>query len=116
MVSYRKAIDAMRKLPPDDPHSLIFQANIHGYLPTSNPDPLWGQCQHGNWWFLPWHRAYLHCFEKIMRRYAEDPSFALPYWDYGVRRAGHCPRPFATRHRRFTTAPAGRGQQRHGPA
>ena len=84
LVSYRKAIDAMRKLPPDDPHSLVFQSNIHGFPPTPNPDPLWGQCQHGNWWFLPWHRAYLHCFEKICRRYAEDPNFALPYWDYGV--------------------------------
>jgi len=85
--SYRKALAAMRKLPADDPHSLIFQANIHGYPATQNPDPTWGQCQHGNWWFLPWHRMYVHCFEKIVRKYAEDPTFAMPYWDYSVDRA-----------------------------
>lgn len=80
--SFRRAIDAMRRLPADDPHSLAFQSNIHGFDPVDNPHALWGQCQHGNWWFFPWHRAYLHYLERIMRRYADDPTFALPYWDY----------------------------------
>ncbi|WP_158517340.1 tyrosinase family protein [Moorena producens] len=32
--------------------------------------------------FLPWHRLYLHHFEKIVRDLSEDPNFSLPYWDY----------------------------------
>jgi hypothetical protein len=92
--SYRKAVDAMKKLPPEDPHSWVFQANIHGFPSTPNSDPLWGQCQHGNWWFLPWHRAHLYCFEKILRRYAEDPTFALPYWDYSLPSQRALPVPF----------------------
>jgi hypothetical protein len=93
MQSFRRAIEAMRRLPPDDPHSLVFQANIHGFPGTSSSD-LWGQCQHGNWWFLPWHRAYLHYLERIMRRYAEDPSFCLPYWDYSNPQARSLPTVF----------------------
>src|SRR5262249_50934876 len=47
------------------------------------PDPnVFNQCPHGNWWFLPWHRAYLHYFERILRWAAEDPNLTLPYWDY----------------------------------
>jgi len=92
--SYRKAIAAMKALPPTDPHNWTFQANIHGFPPESNPDPNWGHCQHGNWWFLPWHRAYLHYFERIARKYAEDPSFALPYWDYSNPQARTLPAAF----------------------
>lgn len=94
MQSFRRAVEAMRRLPANDPHSLVFQANIHGFPGTSNPDPLWGQCQHGNWWFLPWHRAYLHYLERIMRRYAEDPSFCIPYWDYSNPQARAIPPAF----------------------
>lgn len=80
--AYQRAVAAMKRLPASDPHSWIFQANIHGYPPTDGSDPNWGQCQHASWWFLPWHRAYLYYAERIMRRYSGDPSFALPYWNY----------------------------------
>jgi len=23
----------------------------------------WSECQHGSWYFLPWHRGYLIAFE-----------------------------------------------------
>lgn len=39
-------------------------------------------CPHGNWFFLPWHRAYLVAFEKVAARLLNDPSFVLPYWDW----------------------------------
>ena len=29
-------------------------------MPTSRP---FGPCQHGSWYFLPWHRGYLIAFE-----------------------------------------------------
>ncbi len=85
--SLRKGIEAMKKLPADDPHNWNNWANMHGYpADTPKPNPLWGQCQHGNWWFFPWHRAYLIYTERIIRRYSKDPSFALPYWDYANNR------------------------------
>lgn len=90
--SMRKAILAMRALPADDPHNWTYLANIHGSPAGNNPD--WNQCQHGNWWFLPWHRMYLYYLERIMRRYAEDPSFCLPYWDYSNPQARTLPVPF----------------------
>jgi tyrosinase len=85
----------MKRLPDNDPHSWVFQANIHGFpAGTHDPDPYWAQCQHGNWWFLPWHRAYLYHFEKIVGKYAGDPNFALPYWNYSNPRSRHLPAPF----------------------
>ena len=48
-----------------------FQAGIHN-----------NSCTHSNWYFLPWHRAYLLHFEAICRDAANDPEFVLPYWDW----------------------------------
>ena len=47
----------------------------------------WMQCQHHCWFFLPWHRAYLHFFEKILMKIIatelKGPTdWALPYWNY----------------------------------
>ena len=32
--------------------------------------------------FLPWHRAYLLYFETELQYMLNDPTFALPYWDW----------------------------------
>jgi len=69
--SYAKAVRAMLALPPEDPRNWYRQAIIHTL-----------DCPHGNWWFLPWHRAYLGWFEQICRELSGDPQFALPYWDW----------------------------------
>ena len=52
-------------------------------------DQIWGTCQHSprppdppNYFFLPWHRLYLHYFERTLRKQSGDPDFALPYWNY----------------------------------
>jgi tyrosinase len=107
LASLRKGVKKMRALESTDPRSWTFQANIHwrptfpvyvyqqaatskdpaqqvfkddtGFTPTPN---VFNQCPHGNWWFLPWHRAYLHYFERILRWAAEDPELMLPYWNY----------------------------------
>lgn len=39
-------------------------------------------CPHGNWFFLPWHRAYLFYFEKVIKKFSGDPNFSLPYWNW----------------------------------
>jgi tyrosinase len=69
---------------PRDPHGWTYQANMHGVSPSSDngPDGLWNQCQHGTWWFFPWHRMYLYFFEKIIQKYSGSSTFALPYWQW----------------------------------
>ena len=32
--------------------------------------------------FLPWHRMFVHYFERIVRQVSGHPEFTLPYWDY----------------------------------
>ena len=52
--TYRAAVAAMKALPASDPRNWNRQAQIHFDL-----------CPHSNWFFLPWHRAYLLYFEQI---------------------------------------------------
>jgi len=99
---YAKAVAVMRKLPLTDSTSWIYQAAIHGFepanpywklwaknqtLPGQNEQgTFWRQCQHGSWFFLPWHRMYLGYFEKIVRKIiiglGGPADWALPYWNY----------------------------------
>jgi len=69
--TYRAAVQAMRALPASDTRNLESQARIHQ-----------DRCPHGNWYFLPWHRAYLHRFEAICRELTGENTFRLPYWDW----------------------------------
>jgi hypothetical protein len=44
-------------------------------------------CPHGNWWFLPWHRAYLHYHEQMLQgavreKYPPEKLPTVPYWDW----------------------------------
>ena len=46
----------------------------------------WNQCQHGSWYFLPWHRGYLMALEIQLRHdivaQGGPDTWALPYWNY----------------------------------
>jgi Common central domain of tyrosinase/Polyphenol oxidase middle domain len=81
LVSYRKAIKAMKALDYHKPLSWDYQAAIHG---TTRPDNLaqWNECEHGTQFFWSWHRMYLYWFERIIRKMSGDSSWAVPYWDY----------------------------------
>ena len=87
MLNYAKAVAVMQARQSTDPTSWTYQAAIHG---TRAPVPAgadWNQCQHGTWFFLPWHRMYIWFFEKIVRAAIQqagaDPTgWALPYWNY----------------------------------
>jgi tyrosinase len=97
---YAIGVAAMRARPLADHRSWRYQAAIHAYRRDRDPlqvpgealpsqieqDTFWTQCQHGSWFFLPWHRMYLHHFESIVRQdivAAGGPAdWALPYWDY----------------------------------
>jgi tyrosinase len=79
--TYRAAVAAMKALQSSDRRNWYAQAQIH-----------FDYCPHGNWFFLPWHRAYLLYFEQICRQLTGESSFALPYWNWTCER--QIPAPF----------------------
>lgn len=99
---YARAVGEMQSRALNDETSWWFFAGIHGHnwnnlpsppnIPTS-PQPTssqqakyWNQCQHGTWFFLPWHRGYLLALEKVLRGIIQEidgpADWALPYWNY----------------------------------
>jgi tyrosinase len=87
ITAYAKAVAVMQARPADDPTSWSYQAAIHG-TETGPDKALWNQCQHGTWFFLPWHRMFLLHFEEIVRAAVIETGgpvdWALPYWNYGL--------------------------------
>jgi tyrosinase len=100
---YARGVKAMKAKALADPTSWRFYAGIHGYnadawkawgyLKSTEHQPTaadkkryWRQCQHGSWYFLPWHRGYLLAFEKNVRTEIValhgPKTWALPYWNY----------------------------------
>jgi Common central domain of tyrosinase/Polyphenol oxidase middle domain len=83
IVSYGKAIKAMKALPASDPRSWTYQAAIHGTT-LSPPNTAWNTCEHGTYFFWSWHRMYLYWFERIIRKMSGDYDWALPYWNWSA--------------------------------
>lgn len=71
IVAYRLAVARMKALPETDSRSWVRQMTIH-----------FSFCPHSNWYFLPWHRAYITAFERICREMSGKADFALPFWDW----------------------------------
>jgi len=104
MQSLRRGIAAMKSRPFEDPTSWTYQAAIHGYgftppagLPRGMVETM-STCIHGvrdpndfNRYFLPWHRLYLHYFERILRAASGDDTLTLPYWNYSEPGGGAIP-------------------------
>jgi tyrosinase len=100
---YARGVKAMKSRPLTDPIGWRFYGGIHGfntnqwrrtgYLTSTDTMPsngdvatYWRQCQHGSWYFLPWHRGYLIAFEAVLRdavvSLGGPANWALPYWNY----------------------------------
>ena len=97
---YARAVDEMRRRPVNDPTSWRYQTAIHDYNesddplgqsgdkrpPKSEQTKYWRQCQHGTWYFLPWHRMYLAYFEQIVAativKLGGPEGWSLPFWNY----------------------------------
>ena len=100
---YARAVQAMQSRKLAEPLSWRFFAAIHGFneplwksvgaFSASDKKPsaalqkrFWKQCQHGSWYFLPWHRGYLMALEATMRDFIVQQKgpkdWALPYWNY----------------------------------
>ncbi len=91
--SLRRGIAEMKRRSaanPGDPTGWFFQANIHAGSAASQLQ----RCQHGNRFFLSWHRMYLYFFERILRSAANDDSLTLPFWNYSVSGRASLPRTF----------------------
>ena len=93
--AYADAVGVMKQrsaVDRDDPTGWSYQASVHALPPGTPADAFQNQCQHGSWFFLPWHRIYLHWFEEIVRDIVRTElpnvsqqvrdTWALPYWDY----------------------------------
>jgi tyrosinase len=81
LVGYRKAINAMRALPTNNPCSWIYQAAIHGTTLTP-VQTAWNTCHTDARFFWSWHRMYLYWFERIVRKYSGMYDWAVPFWDW----------------------------------
>jgi tyrosinase len=100
---YARGVKAMKARALNEPTGWRFYAAIHGidqnlwqqlgYWSPGDPMPssadietYWNQCQHGSWYFLPWHRGYLIAFETVVRdavvKLGGPSDWALPYWNY----------------------------------
>lgn len=112
IVWYAVGVNAMMQRPITDPASWWYFAAIHGedigatdqgmpgwrklIAPPSvvwgtfgggSPYPItWDQCQHGTWYFPPWHRGYLMALEAQLQADISasggPTTWALPYWNY----------------------------------
>ncbi|KJH73445.1 tyrosinase family protein [Aliterella atlantica] len=81
VAALRRGVQVMKSRPANNPTSWAYQANIHG----TTIRPLlasWNTCDHGTFFFFPWHRMYLYYFERILRQASGDSTLALPYWNY----------------------------------
>ena len=89
---YARAIAAMQERNGtdfSDPTCWRYLAEVHGASILQSDWPrgaTWNECQHSSWYFLPWHRIYLHYFEQIVRQTVSSlggpDDWALPYWNY----------------------------------
>ena len=103
IIWYARGVAAMKSKAIAEPTSWKFYGAMHGidkplwqhfgYFKAAEPLPsaalvkrYWKQCQHGSWYFLPWHRGYLLAFEANVRdavvKLGGPKDWALPYWNY----------------------------------
>ncbi|KAH1103157.1 hypothetical protein AAZX31_13G225500 [Glycine max] len=70
VAKFERALNLMKNLPSDDPRNFTQLANAHcAYL-------------HGSWIFFPFHRWYLYFYERILGSLINDPTFAIPFWNW----------------------------------
>ncbi len=74
--AWRDGVAQLKQKSASEAISWANFAAIHGNAAGFN------KCPHGNWYFLPWHRAYLVMYERTVRQLTGHDDFALPYWDW----------------------------------
>jgi len=74
--AYRDFVGLMLAADQSKPVSWLGFSSQHG----SSTD--FKYCPHGDWYFLPWHRAYVLMYEQAVRQLVAKPDFAMPYWNW----------------------------------
>ncbi|KAJ8761620.1 hypothetical protein K2173_004396 [Erythroxylum novogranatense] len=86
IAKFSKAMDLMKALPDSDPRSFKQQANVHcAYCDGAYHQVGFSDLDlqvHNSWLFFPFHRYYLYFFEKILGKLIDDPTFAMPFWNW----------------------------------
>jgi tyrosinase len=80
--TYRDAVGIMKGLPTNNPLNWVQLSNIHGNYDPDTGNGGYNFCPHGDWYFLPWHRAFTAMYERIVRSLTKNNDFAMPYWDW----------------------------------
>ncbi|WOL15908.1 polyphenol oxidase, chloroplastic-like [Canna indica] len=86
MAKYKEAVRKMKELPADHPWNYYQQANVHCQYCNDAYDQQ-GTTDvpvqvHYSWIFLPWHRFYLHFYERILGKLIGDDTFTIPFWNF----------------------------------
>ncbi|KAG8377225.1 hypothetical protein BUALT_Bualt08G0006200 [Buddleja alternifolia] len=86
IAKFNKAMKIMRSLPENDPRSFKRQAKVHyAYCDGAYDQAGFPNLElqvHDSWLFFPFHRYYLYFFERILGKLIDDPTFAMPFWNY----------------------------------
>nr|AFJ79640.1 chloroplast polyphenol oxidase [Solanum melongena] len=86
IAKYNLAISRMKHLDTTEPLNPIGfkqQANIHcAYCNGAYKIGDKVLQVHNSWLFFPFHRWYLYFYERILGSIIDDPTFALPYWNW----------------------------------
>lgn len=77
LARFREAVAALKGKMIGGRSGWDRNADLHGEYCTSETKDI-----HGTWWFLPWHRAYLHATERNLQQALGDAQVALPYWHW----------------------------------
>lgn len=82
LAAYRDFVGYMLRQDQSRPVSWLQYSLLHGNADTGQ----FKYCPHGDWYFLPWHRAYVAMYETAARALIGKADFAMPYWDWTVDR------------------------------
>ena len=87
--TYRDGVGIMKRMAAPEKFSWVAMSEIHGNLQG------YRYCPHGDWYFLPWHRAYTAMYERVIRLLTKNPDFAMPFWDWTA--SPHMPEVFLSK-------------------
>lgn len=81
LATYRDFVGIMKKNNQADRVSWLGFSLQHGEY-----DGPYKYCPHGDWYFLPWHRAFMTMYENAAKVLTGNKDFAMPYWDWTIER------------------------------
>ncbi len=79
LAKFTEAMKAFRARTVSGMSAWDFNADAHRIYCARDPMEV-----HGTWWFMPWHRAYLHATERNLQLALGDKTVALPYWHWPI--------------------------------